>query len=216
MGILNIQARMEAACARAGRDPSEVTLVAVTKSHSPTEIDAAVLQHGQRILAENRIQEWRSKTEVIAAQYSNVEWHFIGNLQTNKVKYCRPFALIHSLNSQKLADKLEQQGTTHTHTFRVLVEVNVAGETSKQGADLDNARELVDYARNLPHVDVLGLMTLAPYSDDPENARPYFQKLRALRDELGLAKLSMGMSGDFEVAIEEGANYIRVGSALFK
>jgi PLP dependent protein len=206
-----ITSRIYAACERVGRDPSEVTLIAVTKGHSPAEIETAVLSHGHRVLGENRIQEWRDK----AAQLSDVEWHFIGNLQRNKVKYCKPFRLIHSLNSERLADELSSYATRHDHTFRVLLEVNVAAEKSKQGVALAHAPELVAYIRSLTGIELLGLMTMAPYSENPEDSRPSFQKLRELRDRLALRHLSMGMSGDFEVAIEEGATLVRIGSALF-
>lgn len=206
-----IRARIAAACQRAGRDPAEITLVAVTKGRSPAEIAAAVLAHGHYVLGESRIQEWRAKT----AQLHDVEWHFIGNLQRNKVKYCKPFRLIHSLNSQRLADELSRYAINHDHTFRVLLEVNVAGEQSKQGIALEHAPALAAYVQTLPGVELMGLMTMAPYSDNPETSRPSFQKLRNLRDTLGLRHLSMGMSGDFEVAIEEGATLVRIGSALF-
>lgn len=212
MGFVEIQQRLEAACARANRNPADVTLVAVTKGHTVAEIDAAILKHGHTVLGENRVQEWRDKADTLT---SDVTWHFIGNLQSNKVKYCSDFAVIHSLNSYKLADKMQQQGEKREHIYPVMIEVNVAGEDSKQGAALEDARTLVRHAQTLSHVHVLGLMTIAPYSDDPETARPYFVRLRELRDELGLVELSMGMSGDFEIAIEEGATYVRIGSALF-
>jgi PLP dependent protein len=212
MGFVEIQQRLEAACARANRNPADVTLVAVTKGHTVAEIDAAILKHGHTVLGENRVQEWRDKADTLT---NDVTWHFIGNLQSNKVKYCSDFAVIHSLNSYKLADKMQQQGEKREHIYPVMIEVNVAGEDSKQGAALEDARTLVRHAQTLSHVHVLGLMTIAPYSDDPETARPYFVRLRELRDELGLVELSMGMSGDFEIAIEEGATYVRIGSALF-
>jgi len=212
MGFVAIKQRIDAACARANRNPADVTLVAVTKGHTATEIDAAILKHGHTVLGENRVQEWRDKADTLT---NAVTWHFIGNLQSNKVKYCTDFAVIHSLNSHKLADKMQQQGEKREHIYPVMIEVNVAGEDSKQGAALEDARTLVKHAQTLSHVHVLGLMTIAPYSDDPETARPYFVRLRELRDELGLVELSMGMSGDFEVAIEEGATYVRIGSALF-
>lgn len=210
--LAEVRSRIEAACCRVGRDPSEVTLVAVTKGHDPTEITTKLLQHGQRVLGESRIQEWRAKYDALP----DVEWHFIGNLQRNKVKYCLPFALIHSLNSRRLADALNDVGAKRDHTFRVLLELNVAGEASKQGAPLDEAEALAEYAASLPHVQLEGLMTIAPPSDDPEAARPYFAHLRKLRDRLGLRHLSMGMSADFDVAVEEGATLVRVGSALFR
>ena len=211
----HIQARIQEACQRVGRDAGEVKLVAVTKGHSVTEIEREVLNKGHCILGENRVQEWRAKAAAFDKADVSAEWHMLGNLQRNKVKYCTPFALIHSLNSIRLADELERQGEKKNHTFRTLVEVNVAAEDSKRGAGLDEAHKLVDHARGLRHVRVEGLMTLAPYSDEPEDARPTFVKLHMLRDRLKLRELSMGMSGDFEVAIEEGATIIRVGSALF-
>ena len=147
---------------------------------------------------------------------ADVEWHFIGNLQRNKVKYCLPFELIHSVNSLRLIDELQRIGESKDHVFKILLELNVAGEVSKQGAALADLEQLVDHARKQPNVALKGLMTMAPFSDDPEAARPYFEKLHTIRDRLMLDELSMGMSGDFEVAIEEGATIIRVGSALFK
>ena len=207
-----VQARIEAACARVGRDPADITLVAVTKGHTPAEIQQAVLRHGHRVLGENRVQEWQGKVDAL----ENIEWHFIGNLQRNKVKYCEGFTLIHSLNSKRLADELQKQGKKLSHTFRALVEVNVAGEESKQGIEVSAAENLVHYAADLSHVEVEGLMTIAPYRIAPEQTRKYFIKLRELRDKLGLEALSMGMSGDFEIAVEEGATLVRIGSALFE
>ena len=186
--------------------------MAVTKGRTVAEIEAAVLRFGHRILGENRVQEWRDK----AARLADIEWHLIGNLQRNKVKYCTGATLIHSLNSERLADTMEAQGQRRDHLFRTLVEVNVAAETSKQGVDPSEAAALVRYAQNLDHVEVIGLMCMAPYHPDPEAARPSFQALRQLRDKLDLEALSMGMSGDFEVAIEEGATLVRIGSALFE
>jgi pyridoxal phosphate enzyme (YggS family) len=205
---------MAQACARAGRDPGQVKLVAVTKSRGVAEIEQHVLAPGCRALGESRIQEWREKAERLAGH--EVEWHFIGNLQRNKVKYCRPFHTIHSLNSKRLADELQRYGERAGHLFRVLVEVNVADEMGKMGAGLEEADRLVDYSRSLPNLRVAGLMAMAPWSEDREEARPVFAGLRTLRDKLGLVELSMGMSNDFEVAIEEGATIVRVGTALFE
>jgi PLP dependent protein len=146
----------------------------------------------------------------------NIEWHFIGNLQRNKVKYCLPFTLIHSLNSERLANELQDFGAKKNHVFKVLVEVNVAGEEQKMGVSLEEAETLVHYSQALPNLAVEGLMAVAPYSDTPDTARPYFVQLRQLRDKLALRELSVGMSGDFETAIWEGATIVRIGSALFK
>jgi pyridoxal phosphate enzyme (YggS family) len=211
LGLAGVRERLERACLRAGRDPSDVTLIAVTKGHDAAAIQEHVLSREHTVLGESRIQEWRGKE----AELKGVEWHLIGTLQTNKVKYCRPFHTLHSLNSQRLSDALEAHGAKHNHTFRVLLEVNVAGEANKQGVALSDAEALVRYAQSLPHLDLAGVMTIAPYAGDPEAARPIFRALRSLRDRLALKELSMGMSGDFEVAAEEGATYVRVGSALF-
>ncbi len=208
--FLDIQQRIQNACQRAGRNPDQVKLVAISKGHTLAEIEAAILQHGHRILGENRIQEWQQKTTL-----EPIEWHFIGNLQRNKVKYCLPFYLIHSLNSERLANELQDFGEKQNHIFKVLIEVNVAGEHSKQGVDVESLETLVAHTQTLPNVSLEGLMTMAPYSDTPDTARPYFAHLRQIRDRLGLKELSMGMSGDFEVAIEEGATIVRVGTALF-
>ena len=209
--ILAVRERLGRACLRTHRDPAEVTLIAVTKGHSAATVRTNVLEAGQKILGESRIQEWRKK----AAELEGVEWHLIGNLQTNKVKYCLPFHTLHTLNSERLADALEAFGEKKNHTFRVLLEVNVAGEANKQGVSPAEAVGLARYAESLPHLDLAGVMTIAPYHDDPEASRPIFRALRNLRDKLALRELSMGMSGDFEVAAEEGATYVRVGSALF-
>lgn len=213
--LKDVQERIEAACRRAGRDPNDVKLIAVTKGHDVEEIEREVLDKGHCILGENRVQEWRDKAAAFDEADVDIEWHMLGNLQRNKVKYCMPFALIHSLNSVRLADELERQGEKRDHIFRALVEVNVADEDSKRGAGLEEAERLVDYARGLEHVDVKGLMAIAPYSDNPEASRPTFVKLHTLRDRLKLEELSMGMSGDFEVAIEEGATMVRIGTAVF-
>ncbi len=209
--LADVKECLERACERAGRDPASVTLVAVTKGHGVSEIEQRVLARGHHILGENRVQEWREK----AAQLEGVEWHLIGNLQRNKVKYLLPVRLIHSLASERLAEALELEGAKRDHIFRVLVEVNVAGEAAKQGVPLNEAAALVRYAQSLPHLKVHGLMTMAPYSANPEDSRPIFRRLRDLRDTLSLKELSMGMSGDFEVAVEEGASLVRVGSAIF-
>ncbi len=207
-----MRARITAACGRVGRDPGGVRLVAVTKGRSPDEVRALVAA-GHRILAENRVQDWRAAADAVAMPA--LEWHLIGHLQRNKVRFCRPFALIHSLDSERLALALEAEGAKHDHVFRTLLQVNVAGEDGKYGVAPAAAAALLARVRRLAHVRVEGLMTMAPYDEDPERARPVFRGLRTLATELGLAELSMGMSGDFEVAVEEGATMVRVGSALF-
>lgn len=208
----DVRERIERACARAGRDAGDVRLVAVTKGHDADTVRAALLDRGQRVLGESRVQEWRSKA---AALGPDVEWHLVGHLQTNKVRYCRPFALLHGVDSARLVDALEADGERHEHVFPVLLQVNVAGEEAKHGVDPGGLADLVARVRDAPHVRLEGLMTMAPYDPDPERARPVFRALRALAERHAGGRTSMGMSGDFEVAIEEGATWIRVGTALF-
>jgi pyridoxal phosphate enzyme (YggS family) len=205
---------MAAACARAGRAPSSVTLVGVSKGHDADEVRRRLVDEGLLDLGENRVQEWRDKA---AALPEEVRWHFVGSLQRNKVKYLADggVALVHSLNSARLADAMQAQGERRGHRFRALIEVDVAGEDAKQGIAPAEVEALLEHCRPLDHVEVVGLMAMAPFSDDPEDARPSFRRLRELADAHGLPERSMGMSGDFEVAIEEGATLIRVGTALF-
>lgn len=208
----DVLGRIAAACRRVGRDPDEVTLVAVTKGHDVTEIERAVLRFGHRVLGENRAQDLRDKRPLLP---DDVEWHFIGNLQRNKVKYLTGVTLVHSLASARVADALDAQAAKEGRVLRVLMEVNVAGEASKHGVPAHEAAALADHVRSLPHLRLEGVMAMAPLADDPELARATFRAARALRDQLGLRALSMGMSNDFEVAVEEGATLVRVGSALF-
>lgn len=214
MSLAAVRARVRAACEEAGRDPASVRLVVVSKGHGPSRIRQAVLDEGHSVLAENRVQEWRSKAAELPPE---VEWHFVGSLQRNKVKYLAAGRVrwVHSLNSIRLADAMEAQGARHGHRFRALVEVNTSGEASKQGIEPERAEGLTRHVQGLAHVEAAGLMTMAPHADDPECARPTFARLRALRDALGVAELSMGMSTDLEVAIAEGATIVRVGTAVF-
>lgn len=207
-----VMQRIEAACTRCGRDPADVTLVAVSKGQSVEAIRTHVLAHGHRELGENRVQEFERKRRELD---DGVRWHLIGHLQRNKASRAVDAVLIHSLDSERLAQALETEGARREHRIAVLVQVNVSGEESKYGVAPAQAPELVRYASSLPHVVVRGLMTMAPYAPDPEASRPVFRALRELGDRLGLPERSMGMSGDFEVAIEEGATLVRVGSALF-
>lgn len=210
--LADVRERIERACARAGRDPGDVRLVAVTKGHDAEAVRAAVVDHGHRVLGESRVQEWRTKAEALGP---DVEWHLVGHLQTNKVRYCRAFALLHGVDSARLIDALEADGERHEHVFPVLLQVNVAGESAKYGVDPAGLGDLVARVRDAPHVRLEGLMTIAPYGPDPESARPVFRALRALAERYAKGRTSMGMSGDFEVAIEEGATWIRLGSVLF-
>jgi PLP dependent protein len=207
-----VRHRIERACARVGRDPGEVRLVAVTKGHDADEIRRVLLDRGERVLGENRVQAWRAKAGAVGP---GVTWHLVGHLQTNKVRYCRAFALLHGVDSARLVDALEAEGAKHDHVFPVLLQVNVAGESSKHGVAPAELADLVAHVVERPHVRLEGLMTIAPYDPDPERARPIFRALRALADRHAAGHTSMGMSGDFEVAIEEGATWVRIGSALF-
>ncbi|KAF0159544.1 MAG: alanine racemase [Syntrophaceae bacterium] len=215
-----IRQRIEAASARSGRDPRSVRLMAVSKTVALERIREA-LEAGITLLGENYVQEAREKIPAIGHA---AEWHMIGHLQTNKVKYVvNLFDWIHSVDRLELARELDKRAGQNNRRLNVLIEVNVSGEESKNGMEPDAALELVRQVSLLPNISVRGLMTMPPYSDNPENSRPYFQALRKLRDEISAAaipnirmdELSMGMTDDFEVAIEEGTTIIRVGRAIF-
>ena len=216
----NILARIENAALRRGRNPESVRLVAVSKT-KPAEAVMEAVQAGQRIFGENYVQELTAK----AAQVTGpVEWHFIGSLQSNKVKYIAGLVtMIHSVDRLSLAEEIEKQWGKLDKTCEVLVEINISGEISKAGADTIEALQLVRDIARLPHLRIKGLMTMPPFFDDPELARPYFRELRELAGTIAaenipnveMRELSMGMSGDFEAAIEEGATLVRVGSAIF-
>lgn len=210
--IVEVRARIDAACARAGRDPSGVTLIGVTKTHAPATI-AEAHAAGLRDFGENRVQEAAPKIEELRAAGIVARWHMVGHLQTNKVRAALGlFDILHGVDSGRLGEAISAvaQGPV-----RVLVQVNVAGEASKQGVPPDVAPGLVERLRGHDNIDVIGLMTVAPQADNPEHVRPVFRALRMLRDTLGLRELSMGMTGDYEIAVEEGATMVRVGRAIF-
>ena len=218
--IKAIQERMAAAAALAGRDLESIQLMAVSKTVPPERIREAV-DAGITLLGENYVQEAREKIPAIG---HTVSWHMIGHLQTNKVKYViNLFDWIHSVDRLELARELDKRASQNNRKLNVLIEVNVSGEESKSGVEASLALELVRQVSVLPNLNVRGLMTMPPYSDDPETSRPYFKALRKLRDDISAAaipgvvmdELSMGMTDDFEVAIEEGATIIRVGRAIF-
>lgn len=226
--LADVRARIDAACARVGRGVDEVTLVAVTKTH-PVETLREALAAGLAHLGESRVQELAPKHEALAAGASGVAqeavpglvpvWHFIGRVQTNKARDIVRYAdLVHGIETVRAGEALARQMEAQGRRVPVLAQVNVSGEDSKAGAVPDAAGALVDGLRALG-LDVRGLMTLAAPADDPEQIRPQFALLRRLRDALGGASalpiLSMGMSGDYAVAVEEGATHVRVGSALF-
>jgi len=207
-----VRERIEQACRRAGRSTGEVTLVGVTKGHPAEAIEEACAA-GLRDVGENRVQEAQAKIEALASRGVRPRWHLIGHLQTNKAKTASNlFAIIHSVDSLRLAQALSRQAE---EPVSILLEVNVAQEASKFGFTPDELPQVFADIAALPHLDVRGLMTVAPMADDPERVRPVFRRLRELRDELGLRELSMGMTDDFEVAIEEGATMVRVGRAIF-
>ena len=213
-----IRQRIDAACARAGRAEDSVMLLAVSKSHPPETIRAAV-DCGQWLFGENKIQEAKAKIPLCPGK---ARWQFIGHLQSNKVRDAvELFEMIQGVDSLSIAKEISKRAEQAAKTMPILLEVNVAGEGSKFGYAPEQLLTELNELNALPRIEIHGLMAIPPYSSVPEKARPYFQKLRALKGEcekiLGVAlpQLSMGMSGDFEVAIEEGATMVRVGTALF-
>lgn len=210
----SVRARIAAAAARAGRDPRSVTLVCVSKTVPAATVREAA-RAGATDFGENRMQEARAKQEALAGE--PYRWHFIGQLQINKVKFLtNRFGLVHSVDRAALAEAIDRHARAFGHVQDVLVQVNVAAEASKAGVPPAEAERLCALVRGLPALRLAGLMTIAPEAADPETVRPVFGALRALRDGLVPGgELSMGMSGDFEVAVEEGATIVRVGRAIF-
>ena len=218
--LKTVKDKIAQAALRAGRNPQEVQLVAVSKTVSGEHIQQAI-EAGVTILGENYIQEARKKIEELG---KGVRWDFIGHLQSNKVSYAIDlFEVIHSIDRLSLAQALSTRAAKKKKTVRILVQVNISGEEAKSGIDKGGVNALVSQIASLPNLTLEGLMTMPPYFTDPEKARPYFVALRELRDtlmaeqdnQINLKELSMGMSGDFEVAIEEGATLVRVGTAIF-
>ena len=204
--------RINQACERSHRSPNDVRLVAVTKGQPVATIKAA-FDCGIRDFGENRIQEARPKIEQLADLRPHLTWHMVGHIQTNKAKLAaRLFDIIHSVDSMKLAQVLHRQAT---ETLPVLIQVNVSREDTKNGFEVEDVASAVTEISKLTNLEIKGLMTIAPITDDPEDVRPMFRQLRQMRDSLGLKHLSMGMTDDFEVAIEEGATMIRTGRAIF-
>jgi len=208
---------MEKAALRAGRRPEEVRLVGAIKGVDVDRIAEAV-ESGLEIVGENYVQEALRKREVLG---DRVRWHMIGHLQRNKARHAVGlFEMIHSVDSLKLAQELQKRAAKEGREVGVLLQVNLSGEETKSGVAPEGVQELAEAISEMPNLRLKGLMTMPPYFEDPDGARPYFQALRRLRDELqrrGLPveELSMGMSADFEVAIEEGATLVRVGTAIF-
>jgi PLP dependent protein len=222
--IAAIQERIAVAARRTGRRPEDVALMAVSKTHPPERIREAYAA-GLRLFGENRVQEFAGKAAAVA-ELTGTEWHMIGHLQTNKAgKAAELFAAVDSVDSVKLAERLDASAHSAGKKVSVLIEINVGGETAKTGIAPDSREleELLLASARLEALEFRGLMTVPPFTDDPEEARPYFRKLRELRDAIAARKLpaiamnvlSMGMSHDFEVAIEEGSTCVRVGTAIF-
>ena len=216
--LTRIRSRIDQACERSGRQPDSVRLMAVSKNQSP-ELVAQAASAGLTLFGENRIQEAKVKIPLCPSQ---LEWHFIGHLQSNKSRDAVSlFHVVQGVDSLALAEELQKQAIKQARSLPILLEVNVAGESSKFGWNPDRLLAELLQLNALNRLEVHGLMTIAPYAVDPEQVRPIFRRLRELRDRctdlLGapLPVLSMGMSGDLEVAIEEGATLVRVGTALF-
>ena len=216
--LKSIRQRIAAACVRAGRDENSVTLLAVSKTHPPETIQTAV-ECGQLYFGENKIQEAKAKIPLCPGK---ARWQFIGHLQSNKVRDAvELFEMIQGVDSLAIAQEISKRAEQAAKTMPILLEVNVAGEGSKFGYAPEKLLAELNELNALPKIEIHGLMAIPPFTPVPEKSRPYFQKLRALKSQaeqmLGapLPQLSMGMSGDFEVAIEEGATIVRIGTALF-
>jgi pyridoxal phosphate enzyme (YggS family) len=216
--LQRINDRIAAACARAGRSPDSVTLVAVSKNHPAAAVDEA-LRLGVAVFGENRVQEAKAK---IPSCSGRARWHFIGHLQSNKARdAARLFDMVESVDSLALAEELDRRAEQEAKTLPVLLQANIAAEATKFGYAPERLLAELEALNRLRHLEIHGLMTIAPWTPEPAKARPVFRRLRELREQceqrLGtpLPHLSMGMSGDFEVAIEEGATLVRIGTALF-
>ena len=212
--------KVEEACARSGRDPKDVTLIAVSKT-KPIEMIEEAMEAGARVFGENKVQELCDKYEQLP---KDLHWHLIGHLQRNKVKYIVDKAeLIHSVDSLKLAEEISKEALKKNVEVNILIEVNVAEEESKFGVSVEETPVLVEEIAKLPGIHIQWLMTIAPYTTDPEENRPVFRTLKKLAvdikkkniDNVCMDVLSMGMTGDYQVAVEEGATLVRVGTGIF-
>jgi pyridoxal phosphate enzyme (YggS family) len=216
-----VLSRIAEAARRRGRDPKEVALLAVTKGH-PAELVLRAAAAGFALFGENRVTEGAGKIGAVRERFPDLAWRLIGPLQTNKAKAAlQYFSAIESLDRERLAARLEGLLAAEGRRLPVLLEVNVGREATKSGVAPEDAESLARAALACPHLDVRGMMAVPPFDDDPERSRPYFQELRAIRDRLEerlgmvLPELSIGMSHDFEVAVEEGSTEVRIGTALF-
>ena len=219
--LRQVKNRIDTAAGACGRDPETIRLVAVSKTVAAEQVKEAI-EAGVTILGENYVQEAREKIQRLSSY--PVLWHYIGHLQTNKAKYAvKLFDMIHSVDSLKLARELDKQAKKNDKIQPILIQVNVAEEISKSGVSVENATEMIKDIGQLPNLAIKGLMTMPPYFNAPDKVRPYFKALRHLRDQIrneripnvSMDELSMGMTGDFEVAIQEGATLVRVGTAIF-
>lgn len=215
-----INEKIKKAALRANRNPEEIKLVAVTKTATIEQIKEAI-SAGVKIIGENKVQEAKEKYQILSIK---IEWHLVGHLQTNKVKYAiEIFDCIHSVDSIKLAEEIDKRSLQFGKTTNVLIEVNVSGEETKYGIKPEEVEYFLKEIFEFSRIRVRGLMTIAPIAEDKEEVRPYFRKLRELSKEIKnknlknvkMDYLSMGMTGDFEVAIEEGANMVRIGRGIF-
>ncbi len=218
--IKQVQNNIKAACEKAGRNPQEVTLIAVSKTKPYTDIEKA-LPSGILDFGENKVQELCDKYEILP---DNIRWHMIGHLQRNKVKYLvGKVAMIHSVDSIRLAEQIEKEFGKASEIANILVEVNMAQEESKFGVTAQQTEEIIREISKFPHIRIKGLMTIAPYTDDPETNRVYFRNMKKISvdikgkniDNVSMDVLSMGMTGDYQVAVEEGATMVRVGTGIF-
>lgn len=218
--ISKVRENIVKACEKAGRNPEEVTLIAVSKTKPVSAIEEALLS-GTLDYGENKVQELCDKYDVLP---KNIRWHMIGHLQRNKVKYLVDKTyLVHSVDSLRLAEQIEKEFAKHNQVCDILVEVNIAQEESKFGINAKETEELIRKIAKFEHVRIKGLMTIAPYTEDPESNREYFREIKKLSvdirdkniDNVSMDVLSMGMTGDYMVAVEEGATMVRVGTGIF-
>ncbi|OMH40629.1 YggS family pyridoxal phosphate-dependent enzyme [Desulfurobacterium indicum] len=217
--LMKIQEKITKAAERAGRKPEEITLLAASKTRTPQEIREA-FNAGIKVFGENRVQEARDK--IPALSDLPIEWHFIGHLQKNKAKYVvKMFELIHSVDSKALVEELQKRADKENKIQKVLIEVKLSPEETKHGCKEGEVPELIDTILSSPNLQLLGFMTIPPYFENAEDVRPYFQRLRNIKEKMeeefkrNFPHLSMGMSHDFEIAVEEGATIVRIGTALF-
>ncbi len=213
-----VKEKIRIAAEKKGRSPKEVRLVVVSKTFGANLVREA-MEYGATVFGESRVQEAREKIGVLGRQ--NLEWHLIGHLQHNKVKYIFDlFDYVHSVDSVELAREIHRRGASGEQTMKILIQVNIAGDRAKHGITPEKTQEIIKEISLCKNLSIQGLMTIPPYHEDPEESRPHYAALRELRDRIAtegfqLRELSMGMSNDYEVAVEEGATMVRVGSAIF-